>query len=188
MKYPSAIKKTTVKMTSHANRGMSLENDLNITNTYYVDSNIAIIYKKPTPIRIVKVAFDANKNATIKEAYFKQPSTTDYNGIYKGRYIDFEAKEARGKTFPIININTHQIKHIKVVMEHGGISFVIVRFSTLNKTFILKGEDLISLLNDEIKSIPLAIFENMGYLIEESYIPRLNYIKIIDDIYFGGSK
>lgn len=190
MKYPNSIKKPTVRTTNYANRGMSLESDLNITNSYYLESNIAVIYKKPTPIKIVKVCFDAKKNATITEAYFKLPSTTDYNGLYKGRYVDFEAKEVHGKkSFPLTNINKHQINHIRSIMEHGGIAFVIVRFTILNKTFVLKGEDLIAAVdNKQVKSIPLSLFESKGYVIEESYLPRLDYIKIIDKVYLGGQE
>ena len=74
---------------SHANRGMSLEYDLNITNNYYLDNNIACIHKKPTPIQVVRVNYTSKKKAIINEAFFKTPSTTDYNGIYNGKYIDF---------------------------------------------------------------------------------------------------
>lgn len=186
MKYPNKIKKCPTKVTNYANRGMSLENDLNSSNNYYCDSEIAFIYKKPTPIKIVKVCFDNKKKATITEAYFQAPSTTDYNGLYKGKYIDFEAKEVRTRCFPISNINHHQIEHIRSIIKHGGIAFVIVRFSLLSKTFILKGEDLMQMIDNDIKSIPLATFENIGYLIEEAYMPRLNYLKIIDAIYLGG--
>ena len=83
------------KYQSHSNRGMVLENDLNATNEYYLLNNVAVIYKKPTPITINKVDYPSRKDAVIKEAHFKIPSTTDYNGIYKGKYIDFEAKETK---------------------------------------------------------------------------------------------
>ena len=86
MKYPNGLKKEYVNIKSHSNRGMNLENDLNDTNSYYLNNDIAIIYKKPTPITISKVDFKSRKDAVIKEAHFKIPSTTDYNGIYKGKY------------------------------------------------------------------------------------------------------
>ena len=117
------------KYQSHSNRGMVLENDLNATNEYYLLNNVAVIYKKPTPITINKVDYPSRKDAVIKEAHFKIPSTTDYNGIYKGKYIDFEAKETKLDYFPLANIHAHQIEHLKKIMEHGGIGFLIVRFS-----------------------------------------------------------
>ena len=110
--YPTKINPTTpmntdkTKSVSHVGRGMSLEKDINETNNYYDLKNIAIIYKKPTPIKVVNVEYP---KAKIKEAYFTVPSTTDYNGIYKGKYIDFEAKETKSLTsFPLNNIHKHQ--------------------------------------------------------------------------------
>ena len=74
----------------------------------------------------------------ICEAYFKTPSTTDYNGVYKGYYIDFEAKETRSKTsFPLSNIHKHQIDHLINIKKHGGIGFIIVKFTLLNKIYYL---------------------------------------------------
>ncbi|NLB39819.1 MAG: Holliday junction resolvase RecU, partial [Erysipelotrichaceae bacterium] len=35
---------------SSANRGMNLEEDINISNQYYIDKDIAVITKRPTPI------------------------------------------------------------------------------------------------------------------------------------------
>src|SRR5574344_1255838 len=103
-----------IKNLAYSNRGMVLEEDINVTNKYYLDNDIAVIYKKPTAITIVKAEYPTNKLAIIKEAYFKTPSTTDYNGIYKGKYIDFEAKETKNKTsFPLSNIHEHQIEHLK---------------------------------------------------------------------------
>ena len=77
MIYPNS-KSTYKKKVSHANRGMNLETLINDANKYYLDNDIAIIYKKPTPIKLVKVDY---KKGKIEEAYFEKPSTTDYNGI-----------------------------------------------------------------------------------------------------------
>ena len=129
--YPN--KKQNVKhkeYINYGNRGMNLEEAINITNTYYLNENIAIIYKKPTPIQIIKLD---SKKGRIVDGFFKSPSTTDYNGIYKGKYIDFEAKETQNKTsFPLANIGRHQIEHLKRVKEHGAIAFVIISFSKLD--------------------------------------------------------
>lgn len=186
MKYPNGIKLSTTKNITYDNRGMNLEGDINLTNKYYIDNNIAFIYKKPTPIQVTKVDYSKN-NVVIKEAYFKEPSTTDYNGLYKGKYIDFEAKETDSLTsFPLSNIHKHQIEHIKNIVNNQGIGFLIIRFNKLNKTFLLLGSDLISFIaNNTRKSIPLEYFNNNAYLIEERYIPRVDYLKIIDFIYGG---
>ena len=96
--------------TGFANRGMALESDINLANEYYRIKDIAYVYKKPTPIKLVNVDYRLGK---IKEAYFETPSTTDYNGIYNGKYVDFEAKETNSKTsFALANIHMHQIKHL----------------------------------------------------------------------------
>lgn len=168
----------------YANRGMTLESDINNSNEYYNQNNIALIYKKPTPIKVVQVEYPKNK---IKEAYFNEPSTLDYNGVYLGKYLEFDAKETQSKTsFPLSNIHKHQMEHIKKVIENKGIAYLIVRFTTLNKNYLLLGPDLINFTkNFDRKSIPLHYFEEYGYLIELKYTPRLDYIKIIDKIIKG---
>ena len=140
-----------------SNRGMSLEADINDSNEYYLISDIAVIYKKPTPITVNKVNYPNRKDAIITEARYKTPSTTDYNGIYKGKYIDFEAKETKSKTsFPLSNIHNHQIEHLKQIVKHGGIGFLIVRFTSLDETYYLNSKYLFDFLsNEDRKSIPI---------------------------------
>ena len=75
------------KNTYYGNRGMGFESDINITNEYYLKNDIAVIHKKPTPITIVDVDYKSRRDAVITKAYFKIASTTDYNGIYKEKYI-----------------------------------------------------------------------------------------------------
>ncbi len=188
MNYPSGIKASKTHTVNYKNRGMSLEEDLNITNQYYREQDIAYIYKKPTPIQITKVDYPSRKEAIIKEAYFKEPSTTDYNGIYQGYYIDFEAKETRNHTsFPLSNIHPHQITHLKNVFRHGGICFLIVRFSTQNETYLLTGEDFFHFIDHTTrKSIPYMYFKEKGKKIPFEYQPRLPYLKAVDEM-IGGS-
>ncbi len=185
--YPTGIKKQYQKEISHGNRGMALEDDINETNKYYLNHNIAVIHKKPTPITIRKVDYPSRIEAVIKEAYFKIPSTTDYNGIYKGKYIDFEAKETRHNYFPFANIHQHQIEHLKKIVQHGGIGFIIVRFTKLKETYYLGADELFSFLeNSKRKSIPKEYFVNQGHLLKEKYSPRLDYLSIVNKIYFEG--
>lgn len=187
MNYPKGVKNNnTDNYIKFDNRGMGLENDINLTNQYYIDKKKAYIYKKPTPIQVTKIDYK-NNSIIIKEAFFKEPSTTDYNGLYKGMYIDFEAKETTNKTsFPLANIHAHQINHIRNIKDNGGIVFLIVRFVSLNKDFILMGKDFIDFIdNNDRKSIPLSYFEEKGYIIDISYIPRIDYLKVIDKILGG---
>ena len=65
----------------------------------------ALENKKTEDIKIVKVDYPSRDKAVITQGYFTVPSTTDYNGIYKGKYIDFEAKETNLNYFPLSNLN-----------------------------------------------------------------------------------
>ncbi len=187
MKYPGKANSEYKPTISYGNRGMTLEEDINLSNDFYRDTDRAVIYKKPTPITISKVEYNSNKERVIKEAYFKIPSTTDYNGIYRGKYIDFEAKETKLKKFPLINIHNHQIKHLEKVAKHGAIAFLIVRFTTLNETYYLDIKDLTYYLENVKKSfISYDYFNEKGYLLKERYNPRIDYLSVIDDIYFKG--
>ncbi len=189
MNYPCGIKKDYQKQISHGNRGMNLEFEINESNRYYLKEEIAVIHKKPTPITIVKVDYPSRLEAVIKEAYFKTPSTTDYNGIYHGKYIDFEAKETTNeKYFPLANIHKHQIEHLRQIKKQGGIGFLIIRFSKLNKTFYLDMNDFLFFLEKEKrKSIPLTFFEEKGYEIKTTFRPYIDYLKIVNQLYFGGT-
>lgn len=167
------------KVTFYGNRGMTLEEDINLTNEYYKENNIALIYKKPIPIKVLRI----NETKTrIKDGFYEKKSTLDYSGIYKEKYIEFDAKETNNKTsFPLSNIHEHQIEHIKNILFYKGIAFLIVRFNIINKTYLLEGQQLVDFIkNNERKSIPLDYFEKNCKKIELKYRPRLDYLKIID--------
>ena len=181
MNYPNKKNVFNKNIVTYGNRGMSLEYDINNSNKYYLENDIAVIHKKPTPVKVINLNYNTNR---IDEAYYEVPSTTDYNGIYKGKYIDFDAKETSSKTsFPLNNIHKHQIDHLIKIKNHGGISFLIIRFNTLGETYLFETkflEDFIN--NNERKSIPYNYIKMHGYIIEESYYPRIKYIEILDKI------
>lgn len=180
-------RKRPTKKNSYSNRGKTLEDDLNETNEYYLAHGIAVVHKKPTPIQIVDVHYPKRSAAVIKEAYFKQASTTDYNGVYKGRYIDFEAKETKNSTsFPLKNFHDHQIEHMKHVVEHEGIAFVIIRFSLTDEIYLMSSEKLAffweRMKTGGRKSITLQEVKASSAKIKLGFQPRIDYIKVIDSL------
>ena len=179
--YPNNKNINNIKI-STINRGKSLEDKINSANKYYLDNNIAVIYKKPTPIQVVEVLYPKRSQAIITKAFYKLPSTTDYNGLYKGYYIDFEAKQTRSKTsFPISNIHKHQLDHLLRIKEHGGISFVIIEFVAHNMYYLLDSTKMIKYLrNMHKKSLPYQWVKDNAILIESNAYISINYIKAID--------
>lgn len=196
MNYPNGQKrrplnqgKSKNKNNIYSNRGMTLEEDINVTNEHYLEAEIAVIHKKPTPIQVVNVHYPKRTAAVITEAYYKQASTTDYNGLYRGKYIDFEAKETKNKTrFPLANIHEHQIKHMERVVKQGGISFMLIRFSTFDETYLFEAEKLFALWHDQFnggkKSIPYEFIKEESYLIPVKYQARIDYLAIIEKLHF----
>ncbi|WP_110927651.1 Holliday junction resolvase RecU [Bacillus massiliglaciei] len=182
---PKEIQNRLPKKMSYSNRGKTLEDDLNETNKYYLANGIAVIHKKPTPIQIVNVHYPKRSAAVIKEAYFKQASTTDYNGVYKGRYIDFEAKETRNtSSFPLKNFHEHQVIHMNNVVSQGGIAFVIIRFSLTDDLYLMEAVHLSSfwqrMKEGGRKSISLTEVIENSWKIPLGFQPRIDYIKVID--------
>lgn len=179
------------KSVTFANRGMSFEAEINQTNQYYLDKGIAVIHKKPTPIQIVSVDYPKRSAAVIKEAYFKEASTTDYNGVYKGKYIDFEAKQTKNKTsFPLSNFHEHQIIHMKNCLKQDGITFVLIYFSTNKRYFLVSASVIINFWDKQTiegrKSIPLSDIEKKGFEIHPGFVPRIPYLNILDQHFIEG--
>ena len=182
MRYPNS-NKTYHKTVSYANRGMNLEELINDTNKYYLENNIAIVYKKPTPIGIVSVE-EKNNTKIITRAFFKEPSTLDYIGLYNGNYIEFDAKQTLNKTsFPLSNLSSHQINHIRKIIDNHGITFLIIN---MNKNYYLfSGKNLINFIDTQSrKSIPFHIIKNEGLLIKNNNL-IIDYITEVKKLIGG---
>lgn len=177
----------------YGGRGMTLEKEIELSNDYYLSTGKAVIHKKPTPVQIVNVSYPKRSKAVIKEAYFRTPSTTDYNGIYNGRYIDFEAKETQSKTsFPLQNIHEHQVAHMKSCYEQNGIVFLLIRFKVLDEVYMLPYRSFEKFWqrhqNNIRKSITVEEIRKNGYHIPYQYQPRLNYLKAVDKLILDESE
>ena len=142
-------------------RGSTLEELINRTNRQYFDDDLAVIQKLPTSIKPVEL--DSNKGV-ITLAYFDEKSTVDYMGSVQGIPICFDAKETAKKNLPIANIHEHQIDFMEKFMHQGGISFILVHFTSIDKYFLLELEVLKKYWNDakegKRKSIPLDAFND----------------------------
>jgi len=192
IRYPNGKKYVAVQRNSiqkkvdlsFSNRGKSLEDELNETNEFYLSRGIAVIHKKPVPIQVVNVNYPARSAAVITEAYFRTPSTTDFNGVWQGKYIDFEAKETKSATsFPLQNIHDHQVEHMRSVSKQGGVVFFIVKFTSLDRYFIVPYDSFEKywerMKTGGRKSITLKEFEAMSLEIQPRFNPRLDYLKAV---------
>jgi recombination protein U len=187
IKYPGGLglraipeKKVHRKLGSAANRGMGFEKDINDTNAYYLEKGLALVYKRPTPINVVHV--DYSHGAKITQAYFETQSTTDYNGVYKGHYLDFEAKSSRSKTsFPLTNIAPQQVTHLRNVKKNGGIAFFLINLYALNETYLLEASYVCDFYEKKPRSsIPVSAIKEHGHLVKEGFRPRYDYLPLVE--------
>ena len=188
IRYPNGKKpkmNKTVK-TSVKNRGMTLEKMVNESNRHYLEMDRAVIHKKPTPIQVANVHYPKRSMAKITEAYYKTPSTTDYNGLYRGRYIDFDVKETRNKTsFPLKNIHPHQIDHLRRIHAHGGIAFIIIGLVLEDTYWLLPFERIEPYLKRAEtgrKSMTVTEIKKESLEIKEGFRPRLDYLRTLDTL------
>ena len=120
-------------------RGSFLEEMINLTNEKYRDQKLALIQKVPTPIKPIRID-QATRHITL--AYFDQKSTVDYIGAVQGIPVCFDAKECTADTFALQNIHEHQVRFMEQFEKQGGISFLILFYSSRNEIFYLPYADM----------------------------------------------
>ena len=116
-------------------RGSTLEDLINRTNEKYLESNLALIQKIPTPITPVRMDQETRR---ITLAYFEHRSTVDYIGAVQGIPVCFDAKECATDTFPLQNIHEHQVTFMENFEKQGGISFFLISFTARNEFYYLE--------------------------------------------------
>lgn len=186
----AGFNKKASKTVIYGSRGMSLEEQINASNEFYLQRQKAVIHKKPTPIQIVKVDYPKRSAAKITEAYFRQASTTDYNGVYQGYYIDFEAKETKNKTsFPLNNLPLHQRQHMENCYLQGGLVFLLIYFSYHGEVYLLPYPNLRDYLKTkDRKSITYKYIKKHGIPCQKGAFPMIDYLQALDVYLQQGSQ
>lgn len=171
--------------TSHANRGMNFESYIVQPNSRYRLRGIASVDKIATPVKILKYAMSGPKKGRITDGFFEQKSTVDFIGIYRGKMIAFDAKETQNKTsFPIGNVEEHQVEVLREKNMHRSISFLLVHFQVHQETYILFYEDLEKFWLEAAKggrrSIPYQFFRENCIRCEAGRNVAIDYLAALD--------
>lgn len=120
-------------------RGSTLEELINRTNEKYLENNLALIQKIPTPITPITIDKESHH---ITLAYFDQKSTVDYIGVVQGIPVCFDAKECHTDTFPLANIHEHQMRFMEIFEKQEGISFVLISYTHRNEFYYMRYQEL----------------------------------------------
>jgi recombination protein U len=148
---------------SHANRGMGLEQLIDMSNQQYRIRKLAVIQKVPTPVKRTKKRLRGMEPYEFIAVYEKD-STVDYIGNYDGKPVAFEAKQCAEKTrFPLDKVQEHQVKWMKENIDLGGVSFLIIELTELKRIHRVPFEDFyefwILAREGGRQSIPIAAFD-----------------------------
>jgi recombination protein U len=168
---------------SQGNRGMAFESLINYTNKIYANKGIAVINKRPTPVKVLKL-----KGNRIINGFYEEKSTVDYDGVYKGRAIYFEAKSTKVNTrFDLKNIHKHQIDYMLQTQRAGAICFFLIEFAGTRDVY-LASFDFIhhAVVNADRggrKSIPVEDFQYYAVgLVESKNGVPLDYLSLVDKL------
>ena len=158
---------------SYANRGMMLEQIVELANRQYEAKGQAIIQKIHTPVKVLKTQRDGRITG-----FWEKKSTVDFVGVYGTRAIAFDTKQTKGKNLPLVNIEKHQIDFMLKWRKQGHQAFLLVYFSDLDRYFRLDILDIIEFMETNTrKSIPIAFFEEKGTEIGKGKGIVLDYLR-----------
>ncbi|MFB5193161.1 Holliday junction resolvase RecU [Alicyclobacillus fastidiosus] len=166
---------------SYANRGMALENLIETTNQTYLNRGWAVVHKRPTPVKILRTI-----GTSIVSAHLEAPSTVDFNGVYQGRAIEFEAKSTKEDRFPLKNIHDHQVEHLRMCNKVGAITFCIIEFAKHQEVFFVHANMIVNAWDEAKKggrkSISYDDFVYQCEIIQPTRGVPLDYLAVVDKL------
>lgn len=161
---------------------MALEALINHSNDSYLARGMAVIHKRPVPIKILR-----SQGSRIVSAVLESPSTVDYEGVYRGRSLQFEAKSTKVDTrFDFDNIHPHQLQHMRACDSQGAICFVILEFSRRGHIFYVPAQLLVRAWDagqsGGRKSIPYDDIAAVCYALKPGRGVALDYLAVVDEL------
>jgi recombination protein U len=150
-----------------ANLGKAFEDLINYAIAMELQRSAgALVFKVPTPWKVQRRFNPYTGKKEIISAFPESKSTVDYIGMFRGRGLAFEAKSTENKSsFPLSNIEQHQLDFLSEWQQRGGISFLLIHFTLYNRTFFIKFDQIAAFEQvNKRRSIPLEWF--VEYAIE----------------------
>lgn len=166
----------------YGNRGMPFENLINHANQQYLIQGIAVVHKRPTPVKIMKT-----QGSRIVSAVLEAKSTVDYHGVYQGHALEFEAKSTQSRTsFALKNIHSHQVEHLRVCEAQEAVCFLILDFAMRNEVFYVPAQLVIRAWDTANlggpKSIPYDDIARSCYPVKSGRGIVLDYLAVVDEL------
>ena len=164
------------------NRGMHFEKLINLSNEMYQREGVALINKRPTPVKVIK-----SRGNQVTNGFYEAKSTIDYDGVYKERAIAFEAKSTKSLTrFDLSNIAQHQLDYLEKAGKMGAVCFFLIEFSKDHTIFLVPASVIQSYVRmshqpNGKKSISRADFDIYGYLVDQTEQAPVDYLQYIDE-------
>lgn len=162
-------------------RGMPFEDLITLSNTIYENKRKAVINKRPTPMKII-----GKTKGGQHLCVFSEKSTVDYDGVYQGRSIQFEAKTTKHKRFDLKLLTNNQIKFLNQTEAQGAICFVLVEIRSLQSVFLVPNQMLRQYVKDAQengrKSIPMDDLEIYAWLVNSKNGVPLAYLDVVDKL------
>ncbi len=167
-------------ISTHANRGKSLEELIEYANEQYKAKEVALVQKVATPWTVIR------KGKQIVSAFPAEKSTVDFIGVMGDHRnsvpVAFDAKQCHEKTrFPLANIEQHQLDFLENWIYRGGTSFLIIEMTALRKIYKVEFDEIMRYWLDSLsggrKSIPVNDFEKFKVVGESKGIV-LDYLEL----------
>lgn len=144
---------------------------------------MALINKHPTPVKVLKSA-----GSRVLNGFYESKSTVDYDGVYRGKAVAFEAKSTQSDTrFDLSNIAQHQLDYLEKADKMGAVCFFLIEFSKDQTVFLVPLSVIQSYIRMSLqlkgkKSIPRADFDIYGYLVDQTERAPVDYLRYVDEL------